>query len=85
MKSKLRAEIAQRFLKSYRLLYVEGAVNSKKEFCERIKLQPQNFSQIEQGRLSCTIDNIYNLAETFGVSLNWLFFESGDFIVAKDR
>ena len=79
MRSPQRAEIDQRFLKSYRLLYADERVHMKKEFCERIGLIPQNFTLINRGDLSCTVDNLYNLADKFGVSLDWLFFGKGEF------
>ena len=79
MKSEQRTSIDKRFLKSYRLLYADEKVHMKKEFCEKTSLLPQNFSMLERGDLSCTVDNIYNLATNYGVSLNWLFFGTGEF------
>lgn len=79
MRSPERKEIDKRFLKSYRLLYADEKVSLKKEFCEKVKLQPQNLSMMERGDLSCTVDNIYNLCNKFGVSLEWLFFGKGEF------
>lgn len=78
-KSEIRAAIDARFLKSYRLLYADEKVQMKKEFCEKAKLLPQNFSMLEHGDLSCTVDNIYNLSKAYGISLRWLFFGEGDF------
>lgn len=79
MKSEQRKEIDQRFLKAYRLLYADEKVSMKQEFCEKTALLPQNFSQIERGSLSCTVDNIYHLCAAFGISLEWMFFGSGSF------
>lgn len=79
MKSPQRIEIDKRFLKAYRLLYADEKVQMKKEFCEAVGLLQQNFSTLERGDLSCTVDNIYNLATKFGVSLEWIFFGEGDF------
>lgn len=79
MRSEQRAEIDRRFLKAYRLLYADEKVQTKREFCEKVGLIPQNFSMLERGGLSSTVDNIYNLATRFGVSLEWLFFGRGDF------
>ena len=79
MTSAIRNEIAQRFLRAYRLLYAEGLVENKKEFCEKTGLLQQNFSVIEQGRAACRLEHIYNLCSRFNVSLDWLFFEKGDF------
>ena len=75
MRSEERKEIDKRFLKSYRLLYADY----KKDFCEKMKLLPQNLSGIERGDLSCTVGNIYNIATQFGVSLEWIFFGTGEF------
>lgn len=79
MKSDQRLEIDRRFLKAYRLLYADEKVSMKKEFCEKTALIPQNFSMLERGDLSCTVDNIYHLCATFGVSLEWIFFGEGEF------
>ena len=79
MKTIQRTEIDQRFLKAYRILYVDGKVDMKKDFCKAVGMIPQNFSVLERGDLSCTVDNIYNLATTFGVSLDWIFFGVGEF------
>ncbi len=79
MRSEQRTEIDRRFLKAYRLLYADEKVQTKKEFCNKTGLIPQNFSMLERGDLSCTVDNIYNLATRFSVSLEWLFFGKGDF------
>lgn len=79
MRSEQRAEIDRRFLKAYRLLYADEKVQMKKEFCAKTGLIPQNFSMLERGDLSCTVDNIYNLATQFGVSLEWIFFGKGKF------
>lgn len=79
MKNDIRNEIAQRFVRAYRLLYAEGLVQSKKEFCEKTKFLPQNFSAIEQGRVACRLEHLYNLSAVFNVSLDWLFFGEGDF------
>lgn len=79
MKSQARTEIDQRFLKSYRLLYADEKVHYKKDFCEQTGLISQNLAMIQHGNLSCTVDNIYNLATKFGVSLDWLFFGKGEF------
>ena len=79
MKTPQRTEIDQRFLKAYRLLYADEKVQMKKDFCVATGLQPQNFSMLERGDLSCTVDNIYNLCTKFGVSIEWIFFGRGDF------
>lgn len=79
MKSEQRLAIDRRFLRAYRLLYADEKVQTKKEFCEKVGLLPQNFSILERGDLSCTVDNIYNLATQFSVSLDWLFFGNGEF------
>lgn len=79
MKSEERKEIDKRFLKSYRLLYADEKVSYKKDFCEKVKLLPQNLSMMERGDLSCTVDNIYNLCTKFGVSIEWIFFGKGEF------
>lgn len=79
MKNEIRKEIAQRFVRSYRLLYAEGAVNSKKEFCEKTGVLTQNFSIMDQGRIACRLEHVYNLCSRFNVSLDWLFFEKGEF------
>lgn len=79
MRSEQRTEIDKRFLKAYRLLYADEKVQLKKEFCEKVGLIPQNFSMLERGAFLCTVDNIYNLAAQFGVSLEWVFFGKGDF------
>lgn len=79
MKTTQRAEIDKRFLKSYRLLYADEKVHMKKEFCDATALLPQNFSMLERGDVSATVDNIYNLATKFGVSLDWIFFGKGEF------
>jgi len=78
-RSKQRAEIDARFLRAYRLLYADEKVQMKKEFCEKTGLLQQNFSMMEKGDVSCTVDNICNLAANFGVSLDWLFFGKGEF------
>ena len=78
-KSKIRASIDARFLKAYRLLYADNKVQMKKEFCINVKLLPQNFSMLERGDLSCTVDQIYYLSRAYGISLQWLFFGEGDF------
>ncbi len=79
MRSEQRLDIDKRFLRAYRLLYADEKVQMKKDFCEKVGLLPQNFSTLERGDLSCTVDNIYNLAIQFGVSLEWLFFGTGEF------
>lgn len=79
MKNEIRKEIAQRFARAYRLLFAEGAVSNKKEFCEKVKFLPQNFSSVERGDISCRLEHIYNLCSVFNVSLDWLFFGTGDF------
>lgn len=83
MKSEQRLTIDRRFLRAYRLLYADEKVQTKKEFCEKVGMLPQNFSILERGDLSCTVDNIYKLAAQFGVSLNWIFFGEGDFYAHK--
>ncbi len=85
MRSEQRAAIDRRFLKAYRLLYADEKVQTKKEFCAKTGLIPQNFSMLERGDLSCTVDNIYNLATQFGVSLEWLFFGEGEFYKSQDH
>ena len=62
MRSENRAAIDRRILKAYRLLYADERVQMKRDFCDRIGLLPQNFSMLERGDLSATVDNIYNLA-----------------------
>lgn len=79
MRSQQRLEIDKRFLKAYRLLYADEKVRMKKDFCEATGLLPQNFSMLERGDLSCTVDNIYNLCTKFGVSIYWIFFGKGEF------
>lgn len=79
MRSKERTDIDKRFIKAYRMLYADQKLKTKKEFCEAVGLLPQNFSMLEQGRLSCTVENIINIVRKFGVSLQWLFFDEGEF------
>ena len=79
MKSPQRTEIDKRFLKSYRLLYADEHVHTKKDFCDQTGLLPQNISMMERGQVSATVDNIYNLVTRFGVSLDWIFFGTGSF------
>lgn len=79
MRTEQRQEIDKRFLKAYRLLYADEKVQYKKDFCAKTALLPQNFSMLERGDLSCTVDNIYNLCTEFGVSIDWIFFGKGDF------
>lgn len=79
MRSEARTAINKRFLKAYRILYLDEKVRMKKDFCQKTGILPQNLSTIERGDLSCTIENIYNLSTNFGVSLNWIFFGEGDF------
>lgn len=84
MGRKIKDEIAARFIRAYRLLYLDGIVRNKSEFCTRVHLFPQNFSVIEQGRMTCSLDNIYYLSTVFGVSLDWIIKGEGDFIIKKD-
>lgn len=84
MRSEQRTEIDKRFLKAYRLLYADEKVHLKKEFCEKVGLLPQNFSILERGDLSCTVNNIYKLSTVFGVSLEWIFFGEGEFYKTQD-
>lgn len=79
MRSKQRTEIDKRFLYAYRQLYLDEKVFMKKDFCKAVGLLPQNFSMMEHGALSCTVDNIYRLCSNFGVSIEWLFFGKGEF------
>lgn len=79
MPSKQRSEINERFLRAYRLLYADCKVDMKKDFCEKVRLLPQNFSLMENGGVSCTVDNIFYLASVYGVSLDWIFFGTGEF------
>lgn len=83
MRSTQRIDIDKRFLKAYRLLYADEKVQMKKDFCNAVGLLPQNFSMLERGDLSCTVENIYRLATKFGVSLDWLFFGEGEFYKAQ--
>ncbi len=84
MRSEQRTEIDKRFLKAYRILYADEKVHLKKEFCEKVGLLPQNFSILERGDISCTVDNIYKLSTVFGVSLEWIFFGEGEFYKARN-
>lgn len=84
MRSEQRTEIDKRFLKAYRILYADEKVHLKKEFCEKVGLLPQNFSILERGDLSCTVDNIYKLSTVFSVSLEWIFFGEGEFYKARN-
>lgn len=84
MNRTIRDEIGARFIRSYRLLYLDGIVTMKKDFCEKVHLFQQNFSVIEQGRMTCSLENIYYLSKEYGVSLDWLIKGEGDFIVKKD-
>jgi hypothetical protein len=79
MPSKKRNEISERFLRAYRLLYADRKVEQKKDFCSAVCLPQQNFSSMEKGICSCTVDHIYNLSTKYGVSLDWIFFGTGDF------
>lgn len=79
MKSPQRLEIDKRFLKAYRLLYADDKLQLKKDFCIATGMLPQNYSMLERGELSCTVENIYNLCTKFGVSIEWVFFGKGDF------
>lgn len=76
-------EISLRFIQAYRNLYALQAVKSKAEFCRQIGLYPQNFSLVEKGRTGCTLENVYKLASSFNVSLDWLFLGEGDFLNAR--
>ena len=80
MRSEARNAINKRFLKAYRILYLNEKVRMKKDFFQKSGDQPQNLSTIERGDLSCTIENIYNLSTNFGVSLNCFFWERAIFI-----
>lgn len=82
MRSEARNAINKRFLKAYRILYLDEKVRMKKDFCQKTGVQPQNLSTIERGDLSCTIENIYNLSTNFGVSLN-CFFWRGRFLYQR--
>ena len=84
MDRKIKDEIGARFIRAYRLLYLDGYVGTKKDFCEKVHLFQQNFSVIEQGRMTCSLENIYYLSTVFGVSLDWIIKGEGDFIVKKD-
>ncbi len=84
MDKKIKEQIGARFIRAYRLLYLDGMVTMKKDFCEKVHLFQQNFSVIEQGRMACSLENIYYLSKEYGVSLDWLIKGEGDFLVKKN-
>lgn len=71
-------EISLRFIETYRHLYALKKVSTKRDFCNEVGLYPQNFSLMEKGRIGCTLENMYNLASKFGVSIEWLVLNKGE-------
>ena len=80
---KERKDITHRFVKSYYKLVGLEKIKTKKEFCALVNTSPSNFKAMEDGGRNATVENIYNLHVKFGVSLNWLFTETGDFLEEK--
>lgn len=78
MNKEYQRAVTQRMLVAYEHLLRYGKVSSKKDFCERIGLQKQNYYSCEKGRQYCTIANAYLMGEVFNISLDWLFYERGD-------
>jgi len=80
---KERKDITHRFVKSYYKLVGLERIKTKKEFCALVNTRSSSFKNMEDGNRHATVENIYNLHIKFGVSLNWLFTETGDFLDEK--
>lgn len=81
---KASKEISVRFIKAYYKLYGMQLVNSKMDFCYATGLRNQNFSPIEKGLRSATLDNIFLLCQSYNISTDWIILGVGDFLRKPD-
>jgi len=72
--------LSQRFVQVYYTLYSLRLVQSKREFCLAIGMQPQNFHPIETERLTVSLPIVCNTINAYGVSPDWLFLGEGNML-----
>lgn len=73
-----RFAITNRFVDIYYQLYRDRVVANKKDFCERINLNPSSFSQMEKGNVHCSIRTICEAVKEYNVNPLWLLMADGE-------
>jgi transcriptional regulator with XRE-family HTH domain len=57
-----------------RLKLVRNVVGySQLEFCERARIAPNTYNQLERGNRRPAIENAIALCETYGITLDWIY------------
>lgn len=72
-------EIASSIDISLRVKEVRRALNLKRgEFAEILSMSTSHLANIENGKRSVTVDNLYSMNKIFGVSADYILFGAGD-------
>lgn len=69
--------ITQRFLMLKDEVIRDGLCKNAAEFAERVGEHAQNFSKMEKGTRSPTLEHIYRACTEFGYSANWVILNYG--------
>lgn len=70
-------DITQRFLLIKDEVIREGLVNTAKEFATAIGEHSQNFTKMEKGTRSPTLDQVARACEIYGYSPTWVILNKG--------
>lgn len=83
---KIERDINERFIRAADDIIErkKNGVVDKGTFCKAIKIHPPVYAQIKSNIINLSIDKAFRLGKTFGVSMNWLFFEIGPMYMRKD-
>lgn len=74
-------DLSSRWAQVYYTLYALRRVTSKKEYCNAIGMQPQNFRSIETGTRSVPMSALLGVINAYAVSPEWLFLGSGNMLL----
>ena len=79
MKANIK-DLSARWVQVYYSLYSLRRVSSKREFCQAVGMQPQNFRPIENGSRSISMPMLIATINAYNVSPDWLFLGAGNML-----
>lgn len=79
-------EIASSIDISLRVKEVRRALNLKRgEFAEILSMSTSHLANIENGKRSVTVDNLYSMNKIFDVSADYILFGKGDMFSVREN
>lgn len=76
-------DVNQRFSQIYYNLYALRIVSSRKEYGDSLGIF--NYSYIESGKRKLSLKTICDVANLYGVSINWLFTGEGEMFLNNGK